>query len=580
MMKRCLFIGLSGWMVVMLVFTTSCGHDKGASKLAWGNFYLWSAPDSSYRILKTIRFPEKLSGEEQACYALLMTQAMHRSGHRIFSDSLINIAVRYYSSQGTAAEKASAFLYKGYVLEDLGQDDKALYAYKQAEEAVKTVKDLRIHFLIYTALGNINGRYAHYELSLAYYRKALDLNLSVPAWNAMGGGYIFAPLFLSQGTPRYNEEVKLAQDKFLGLVNRMDFTSQEKIYYQLALKEKDQREWEPAVSFLLKAMECTRTAESRYRYDAELAALYKHLGRTAQADSLRQEALKSSRPLLKSSVYKAIYQELLSNGADKEANKYMQRYIDELELLFTSGSRTELFEIEKKYDYTALLRQNNDYRSRWAITILITVASVISLALLLWGSWKFFRCQKLEILSHYKKDASRLQQQIDDLQERIEENQGEAKSLQEQMQVLEMEKRSKEMRIRQLEVTFRSKHISLPVETVEAAQVYLQIVSKSTSRYNPAEDRTKLELWLNVSRNYWAERLEKIYPSLTNGEKDICYLFVLGLSFDEIAGLLDVQSRSVDRVVYRICRKMGLGQGSKEEFVAQISRLNDCATNI
>lgn len=82
----------------------------------------------------------------------------------------------------------------------------------------------------------------------------------------------------------------------------MDFTSQEKIYYQLALKEKDQREWEPAVSFLLKAMERTRTAESRYRYDTELAALYKHLGRTAQVDSLRQEALKSSCPLLKSSV--------------------------------------------------------------------------------------------------------------------------------------------------------------------------------------------------------------------------------------------------------------------------------------
>ena len=35
----------------------------------------------------------------------------------------------------------------------------------------------------------------------------------------------------------------------------------------------------------------------------------------------------------------------------------------------------------------------------------------------------------------------------------------------------------------------------------------------------------------------------------------------------------------VDRVVYRICRKMGLGQGSKEEFVAQINRMGECATN-
>ena len=59
------------------------------------------------------------------------------------------------------------------------------------------------------------------------------------------------------------------------------------------------------------------------------------------------------------------------------------------------------------------------------------MAAVFSLTLLLWGSWKFFRRQKLEILSHDKRDASMLQQQIDDLQERIEENQGEAKNLQE-----------------------------------------------------------------------------------------------------------------------------------------------------
>lgn len=133
-------------MVVILGIISSCSQDKGTSRLAWGKYYLWSAPDSSYRILNAIPFPDKLSVEEQACYALLMTQAMYRCGHKISSDSLINIAVQYYSSQGNADDKASALLYKGYILEDLGQDNEALYAYKQAEEAVKTVKDLRIHF--------------------------------------------------------------------------------------------------------------------------------------------------------------------------------------------------------------------------------------------------------------------------------------------------------------------------------------------------------------------------------------------------------------------------------------------------
>ena len=568
---------LSAWVVIIGCFNGACSREKHTPQLSWGKYYLWNAPDSALQVLKTIPSPEKLSKEEYSLYALLMTQAMHRCGQKISSDSLIDIAVEYYSSHGTSDEKASAFLYKGYVLENLGKDNAAIYAYKQAEEAVKSAKDLRIHFLVYT--GHINGRYAHYEQSVGYYKKALDLNLSVPSWKAMGGSSAFIPLYLGQGTPRYNEEVKLVQDKFFDIVNRMDFSTQEKIYYRLALVEKDKKNWNEAVSLLKQAQERTSTAEARRGYDIELAEVYKKLGKDATVDSLRAEVLKSSRPKLRASVYKDMYREMQTKGFEREAALYMQHYINELELLFTSGSRAELLEIEKKYDYSAVLRQSNDYRSRWTITILITIASVCTLALLLWGSWKFFRHQKLDILRNYKKDASSLQEQIDALQERIEENQGEAKHLQEQMQVLEAEKRNKELRIRQLEVTFRSKHISLPVETVEATQTYLQIVSKKNPRYNPAEDRAKLEHWLNVSHNRWAERLEAFYPSLTNNEKDICFLFVLGLGFDDIADLLGVQSRSVDRVVYRICRKMGLEQGSKEEFVAQINRMDECATN-
>ena len=86
MMRKYLFIGWAVWMVVILGIISSCSQDKGTSRLAWGKYYLWSAPDSSYRILNAIPFPDKLSVEEQACYALLMTQAMYRCGHKISSD--------------------------------------------------------------------------------------------------------------------------------------------------------------------------------------------------------------------------------------------------------------------------------------------------------------------------------------------------------------------------------------------------------------------------------------------------------------------------------------------------------------
>ena len=150
-MRNRLFLLLPIWMVVVLCIITSCSQESHTPQLSWGKYYLWTAPDSAYQVVNTILSPEKLSEEERPLYALLMTQAMHRSGRKISSDSLINVAVGYYSRQGTPDEKASAFLYKGHVLEELGEDDKALYAYKQAEEMVKTAKDLRIHFLVYTA---------------------------------------------------------------------------------------------------------------------------------------------------------------------------------------------------------------------------------------------------------------------------------------------------------------------------------------------------------------------------------------------------------------------------------------------
>ena len=139
----------------------------------------------------------------------------------------------------------------------------------------------------------------------------------------------------------------MVQDKFFDIVNRIDFSTQEKIYYRLALVEKDKKNWNEAVSLLKQAQERTSTAEARRGYDIELAEVYKKLGKGATVDSLRVEELKSSRPKLRASVYKDIYREMQAKGFEREAALYMQHYINELELLITSGSRAELLEIEK-----------------------------------------------------------------------------------------------------------------------------------------------------------------------------------------------------------------------------------------
>lgn len=474
----------------------------------------------------------------------------------------------FFSSclQENQEAEAIGYLQQGYEQENASKDVQAMFHYKQAEKAVQTVNNKKLHFLIYTAIGKLNAKYAHYELATNYFRKAIDLKLSVPIWHTM-----------HRTLPPYSSEkkiIKIHAESLLRLIEQMDFTSQNAILLQQALKYKNEGEWAKADSLLQKAILSTSDFDFRCRFYAELADVYLQTDKPAKADSIYAYALKTSSGSLKASIYKNKYLYHQVTGEKEKVQEYLLKYIQESELLYASEDRADLLEIEKQYDYVSLMRRNEEYRRQWIIGLLSTLTIILSLGTLIGIIWKYHRKQKEELLHTYKKEAYALQTQIDNLHEQMEENEGEAINLQKQIAYLEAEKQEKDIRIHQLEVTFRAKRIALSPETAEAVQLYLNLINRTHACYHPSEDRLLLAHWLNISQNQWAERLVSHYPTLSNGEKDICYLFAIGFSLDEMADLLQIQPRSVDRVVYRICRKMGLSQGNKEDFAKQLNQLN------
>ena len=484
------------------------------------------------------------------------------------------LALLFASSCTSNKHEAEAFrfLRQGYDWEAKEKDEQAMLCYKQAEEAIRTVNNRKLHFLVYTALGKLNTEYAHYPIAMNYFRKAIDLKLSGSTWNTMLKEFHQSSVWW-RGKPNY-EQIKLHAEGLQALIERMDFASQESVNLRQALLYKDASEWEKADSILQEALSYTSVPKHRCRLYAELAHARQQANRLSEADSLYAEALKSSSRSLKASIYKNIYQQQQSIGETNKAFEALQKYTLELEQLYNSESRTKMLEIERKYDLHALKREYDNYRHQGTITLLSALAIVCALGILSWGIWKYLQKQKEEQLYTYKKEAYALQTRIDNLQEQMEESEDESKGLQEQIKALEKEKEEKNLRIHQLEVTFRAKRITLSSDTAEAVQLYLHLMSRQGAKYQPAEDRFKLAHWLNVSQNLWADRLATQYPTLSNGEKDICYLFAIGFSFDEMADLLQIQPRSVDRSVYRICKKMGFEQGNKEEFAKQLKFLN------
>lgn len=81
------------------ILAVSCHRDSDVLQMTFSKVEkcMDLCPDSALNILKGIPDPEKLRGESQATYALLMTQTMDKNYMKFSSDSLITIALNYYA---------------------------------------------------------------------------------------------------------------------------------------------------------------------------------------------------------------------------------------------------------------------------------------------------------------------------------------------------------------------------------------------------------------------------------------------------------------------------------------------------
>ena len=110
----CLFL-----LLVLLSFG-SCNKSKHITEaLCRAEALMYISPDSALQMLEAIPYPERLTGETQADYALLLTQARSRCRITAISDSLIRIATDYYHNSNNNARKAKSYLYLADVYMDM-----------------------------------------------------------------------------------------------------------------------------------------------------------------------------------------------------------------------------------------------------------------------------------------------------------------------------------------------------------------------------------------------------------------------------------------------------------------------------
>ena len=149
-MKNALFIS-----ALLAVLVSSCFSSGIKKKLDIAESLLQPRPDSCLAIMESIDGNDLRTREEKARYALLMSAALDKNYVEVTSDSLIRIAVDYYSDRKDQRRRMMANYYQGLIFRSAKNYTAAIVSLEKAEQDAVAIEDHLYAGLIYRTMGDV-----------------------------------------------------------------------------------------------------------------------------------------------------------------------------------------------------------------------------------------------------------------------------------------------------------------------------------------------------------------------------------------------------------------------------------------
>lgn len=551
--------------ILLLLACTACYRSTlhVTEHLSQAEGLIWAAPDSALHLLESISASRHLTGKEQADYALLLSLAQYRCYIPVSSDSLINLAIEYYKDKNDADKKGAAFYVKGCILEEYCKDiPNALLAYKEAETCIPDMDDKQYVARIYSSLGYINKKSFHLEPAKEYYQKAVQANIDgkdtvAYASNLLNLSTLYYTLHQADSANRcINTLIDIADS-----LNDLDL--QVKIYNNIANRKIFEKNYAEAEKYLIHAI---RLSSPHFpdKLSLGLANLYAYTGQKEKADSLFTHLLSCPDLLVRSNSYLDLLNYFLASHPQEHS--YLNHYIALTDSIYKENRAEEVGKIQQKYDNEVLARTNDQLYFKWILTSVVGSLICIIAVTFLQKKWRKANAlqkqieeleEKKKVLTSSSQENERYVIQISELESQINDLKNEKRRLK---YFIKKTKKSKENKEDDYSSIFKT---------------YLSITKDKT--YDKELERDNLRQWLNLTNQNFTDKLIKHYPVLSKSNQlmDVCCLTALNLSIEDIATLLGIGERTVERYTSDICKKVGFPKGGKHIFVEFINSIKE-----
>ena len=575
------------YYLLFLSLLTGC-YPSMKPQLEEAEALLTENPDSAYQFLQTIERPERHPKAEYATWCLLTTQAADKSYWEHTSDSLIQVAVRYFSRQHDPDRLATALYTQGRVEKELGRNEEAAQSFVKALDVAKGREDYELQFLASSQLGSIYAYSKLIDKARIAYEQALH----------------FAELAQDSSSISYAHA-------YLGRIYGLQNDWNEAVHaYQKAITIASQAQSIPALQLGLNELATVycRTQSYQNAFDCiqrlqdladksiatnqaitylNIGDLYRLMSYYDLAIPYLEKALNTKNLYTKRSTYQCFYYLYTEQQNYKKAIEYNNLYwvcndsIQEIE------KQKEIIAVEKKYNNEKLLNEKQQLELKQnkilligcgiflfiIIVFLLTYADKKRIIARLFEELNNVQCQIVEkerTIANYQQEMTVLSQKqsnFNDWQQTKNNMDVEIKQLHQQIKALKQ---------RQSEILIRLNHRN------DQIQQYEKIIKRKESipdiltrikKTNRIEEIEWPELIAHIDALHcqFSARLKKAYPELTDTDIRLCCLIKLGYDRKEQIELLALNEDSFykrkQRLRKRIDKNKKWGKGELESFI-------------
>ena len=558
---------------ILSFLAVSCHRDTDALNMTFSKVEkcMDLCPDSALNLLKGIHEPEKLWGESQATYALLMTQAMDKNYMKFSSDSLIALALNYYTiTQTSPIMYAKALFYHGRVMLELDKEEEALKSFLAAKDVYERTKDHKMLALIAEEVGMINRKQDLYDDALTNFREALTTYKQLKdSLSVISASLNIARVYLFKSewdscSLYYNNALEIAVQK--------NYLSEITILHELGILYRSMQNLSEAERYFLAAYEKETDEEKKYMECLSLGYLYMQMGQTENARKYLIMSANSSKAYTQISAYDCLY--FLEKDIDnfEEAIVYHELADSITNAMEELNSRELIASLQKKYENEKLRNDNLQMKVRYTNFILWgTIAFLFVVACMCYYYYKNRNNKKkiaeIELqIQENEEEIERYQQEIEDIQISkdqvlkenlmLEENRTKVGELNGKIVLLTMQSKTLSEHLKEL-----GGELNVGISSgsfIHAFRLLLAIKEGTLRGKLSNEERQKLfSLFDLIYWNYVSRLLERA-PTLTKHDLEICCFLKFGLSHEELSCIFHTTSDSVTRAKGRLKGRLGI----------------------